>query len=58
MSEADKVRRAISNTFEEVEMFDGMPTDEACRHVLAFNSLSDSALVTLARHIKSIRREQ
>ena len=58
MSEADKVRRAISNAFEEVEMFDGMPREEAAHNTLAFSSLSDSTLVTLARHIKAIRREQ
>ena len=56
MSEADKVRGAIANAFEEVEMFDGMPREEASRHIAAFTSLADSTLVTLARHIKAIRR--
>ena len=58
MSEADKVRAAIANAFEEAEFFDGMPTEEACSHTRAFSSLADSVLVTLGRHIKAIRREQ
>ena len=58
MSEADKVRGAIANAFEEAEFFDGMPREEASRHILAFNDLADSTLIALGRHIKAIRREQ
>lgn len=51
----DQVRGAISNAFEEAEFFDGMSTKDSTYYAHLINELPDSTLISLARHIRSIK---
>lgn len=53
---ADQVRRAVVDTFDEAEFFDGMSRQDVARYTELINALPDAVLVSLARNLRSLRR--
>lgn len=58
MIDAGRVRGAFANACEEAEFFDGMPRGEVSRLIHQFETIPDSVLVSFARHVRAIKKEQ
>ena len=53
----EQARRAVGYALEEAEFFDGLSRADAQRYAQAFDAMPDTLLVSLARQMKTMKKE-